>query len=67
MKNALKLSGLCLAGMCSLSAAAEERLATFKVMKPELALELAQATLESCRKRAFRSPSRWSTAPGWRR
>ena len=51
MKNALKLSGLCLAGICSLSAAAEERLATFKVMKPELALELAQATLESCRKR----------------
>ena len=53
MKNALKLSGLCLAGMCSLSAAAEERLATFKVMKPELALELAQATLESCRKSGF--------------
>ena len=54
MKNALKLLGPCIAGLCCLSgAAAEERLATFKVMKPELALELAQATLESCRKSGF--------------
>ena len=53
MKNALKLLGPCLAGMCCLPVAAEERLATLKVMKPELALELAQATLESCRKGGF--------------
>ena len=54
MNNTLKLFGLCSAALCCLSgAAAEERLATFKVMKPELALELAQATLGACRKAGF--------------
>ena len=31
----------------------EETLATFKALKPEVALELAQATLKSCRKAGF--------------
>lgn len=54
MKNTLRLLAVCIAGIsCLPHAGAEERLATFKVMKPELALELAQATLDACRKAGF--------------
>ena len=54
MNNTVKLFSLCGAALCCLSgAAAEERLVTFKAMKPELALELAQATLGACRKAGF--------------
>ncbi len=54
MQYAPKQIGLCVAALCSLSAVtAEERLASFRVMKPELALELAQATLETCRKAGY--------------
>ncbi len=54
MKTIHKLFALCIAGACCLSSAtAEERLASFKTMKPELALELAQATLDACRKNGF--------------
>ena len=42
------------AGFFSLSAQAEEEsLATFKALKPEVALELAQATLKACREAGF--------------
>lgn len=54
MKKTLKRFGLCMAGACCLSVgAAEEQLASFQVMKPELALELAQASLKACREAGF--------------
>jgi uncharacterized protein GlcG (DUF336 family) len=40
---------LCLPALAS----AEDALATFKMMKPELALKLAQATLKACREAGF--------------
>jgi uncharacterized protein GlcG (DUF336 family) len=50
----MKVVGLFVAGLCSISTHAEEEaLATFKAMKPDVALELAQATLNACRKAGF--------------
>jgi uncharacterized protein GlcG (DUF336 family) len=43
---------LCLLALAP-ARAGEAALVSFKVMSPELALELAQATLESCRKSGF--------------
>jgi uncharacterized protein GlcG (DUF336 family) len=54
MKTLLNAPALFVAGLgCFSTVAAEEALATFKAMKPEIALELAQATLQSCRKAGF--------------
>jgi uncharacterized protein GlcG (DUF336 family) len=38
---------------CPLTAAADEALTTFKVLKPQVALQLAQATMEACRKEGY--------------
>jgi uncharacterized protein GlcG (DUF336 family) len=40
---------------CSASARAQDALVTFKVLTPEVALELAQAALAECRKRGFQA------------
>jgi uncharacterized protein GlcG (DUF336 family) len=54
MKRLLPALILLLATLSPLSALAEEEaLVTFKSMKPELALQLAQATLNACRKAGF--------------
>lgn len=54
MKTALKIICLCFASLTAASASAEEEaLATFKALKPDLALELAQATLKACRSAGF--------------
>lgn len=54
MKNLISAVVLLLTTLCPLSSSAEEDgLVTFKSMKPELALELAQATLNACRKAGF--------------
>ena len=54
MKTTLKMICLCIASLYAVSASAEdEALATFKTMKPALALELAQATLKACRAAGF--------------
>ena len=54
MKTALKIICLCIASLTAGTATAEEEvLATFKSMKPALALELAQATLKACRTAGF--------------
>jgi uncharacterized protein GlcG (DUF336 family) len=49
-------SALCLAALCCLGSAAataDDALSTFKAMKPDLALKLAQATMQSCRKAGY--------------
>lgn len=54
MKTTLKVIYLCIPGLFATSTPAEEDvLATFRAMKPALALELAQATLEACRAANF--------------
>lgn len=54
MKTTLKILCLCIAGSYACAAPAEqEALATFKAMKPALALELAQAALKACRAAGF--------------
>lgn len=54
MKNTLKVICLCIASLSAATTPAqEEALATFKAMKPALALELAQATLKACRAAGF--------------
>ena len=54
MKTTLKIICLCIASLYAASTPAEEEaVATFKAMKPALALELAQATLKSCRAAGF--------------
>jgi uncharacterized protein GlcG (DUF336 family) len=54
MKKAFLFFSMFLSTLLPLSAAAEEdALVTFKAMKPELALQLAQATLDSCRKAGY--------------
>ncbi|TCK18714.1 uncharacterized protein GlcG (DUF336 family) [Thiogranum longum] len=54
MKTTLKVIYLCILSLYASSTPAEEDvLATFKAMKPALALELAQATLEACRAANF--------------
>lgn len=47
------LGALVLSTPLSLQAAEGESLVTFKVMSPDLAIELAQATLEACREKDF--------------
>jgi uncharacterized protein GlcG (DUF336 family) len=50
MKTTLKMICLCIVSLYAASTPAEEEaVATFKAMKPALALELAQATLKACR------------------
>jgi len=57
MKNAQNIITLLIISLFSLStsthAEEEEALATFKVLKPDVALELAQATLKACRDAGF--------------
>lgn len=54
MKTALKIICLCCASLTAANAPAEEEaLATFKALKPDLALELAQASLKACRTAGF--------------
>jgi len=54
MKTTLKMIYLCILSLYATSTPAEEEvLATFKAMKPALALELAQATLKACRTANF--------------
>lgn len=54
MKTTLKVIYLCILSLYATSTPAEEDvLANFKAMKPALALELAQATLEACRAANF--------------
>jgi uncharacterized protein GlcG (DUF336 family) len=54
MKNARYILILLIISLSSFSTLAEEEaLATFKALKPEVALELAQATLKACRKAGF--------------
>jgi uncharacterized protein GlcG (DUF336 family) len=54
MKNARNILILLISSLsCFSTLADEESLATFKALKPELALELAQATLKACRKAGF--------------
>lgn len=54
MKTTLKMICLCIVSLYAASTPAEEEaIATFKVMKPALALELAQATLKACRDASF--------------
>jgi len=54
MKTTLKIICLCIASLtASATLAEEEVLATFKTMKPALALDLAQATLKACRADGF--------------
>ena len=54
MKTTLKMICLCIVSLYAASTPAEEEaIATFKVMKPALALELAQATLKACRAADF--------------
>ena len=53
-----KVTGLVLSSMllCAplwVQASEEESIVTFKVMSPDLAIELAQATLEACREKDF--------------
>ncbi len=47
------IAALTFAALTLLSARAQDALVTFKSMTPELALELAQATLAACRARGF--------------
>ncbi len=49
----IRLTVLSAALMLALPAAAQDALVTLKTMSPEIALELAQATLADCRKRGF--------------
>jgi uncharacterized protein GlcG (DUF336 family) len=54
MKNKSLLAAALSATMLSLPVTAqEEKLVSFKVLAPETALELAQATLQACRKKGF--------------
>jgi uncharacterized protein GlcG (DUF336 family) len=54
MKTARNVLVLLLAGLWSFSTSAEEEsLATFKAMKPEVAVKLAQATMKACRDAGF--------------
>lgn len=54
MKSAQKMLVLLIICLSPFSAHAEEGgLATFKAMKPEVALQLAQATLKACREAGF--------------
>ena len=54
MKTTLKMICLCIVSLYAASTPAEEKaIATFKAMKPALALELAQATLKACRAAGF--------------
>jgi len=54
MKTTLKMICLCIVSLYAASTPAEEEaVATFKAMKPALALELAQATLKACRAAGF--------------
>ncbi len=52
-RNTLKATFI-LGMLCSLPpAAAEEALVSFKMLTPEAALELAQATLKACREKGY--------------
>ena len=54
MKNIPLLAAVLSATILSLPVTAqEEKLVSFKVLAPETALELAQATLQACRKKGF--------------
>lgn len=53
MKTRLLLCALPILMATALSARAQDALVTFKFLSPDLALELAQATLADCRKRGF--------------
>ncbi|MDD9877087.1 MAG: heme-binding protein [Magnetovibrio sp.] len=50
---AASLLALMIAAAAPPAAADEDGLVSFKVLKPEVALELAQATLNDCRKRGY--------------
>lgn len=52
MKNTLAFAVL-LAGLLPASAQDDDAFVTFKTLKPEVALELAQAAMESCRDAGF--------------
>lgn len=52
-RHTMKLLGGLLAAQLAASAMAQESLLTFRSMKPELALELAQAALQDCRDRGY--------------
>ena len=47
------LAATAISSMLASSAAAQEALVTYKSLSPELALDLARATLADCRKRGF--------------
>jgi uncharacterized protein GlcG (DUF336 family) len=53
MLKRIILAAALLTGFGGTSAQAEEALITFKVLNPSVALELAQATLASCRAKGF--------------
>ena len=53
MKGTCKILILLAFSVSSFSTVAEEALSTFKALKPNVALELAQATLNACRKGGF--------------
>ena len=56
MKTVLFVFSVFIAALLPLSTSAEQEedaLVTFKAMKPELALQLAQATLDACRKAGY--------------
>lgn len=53
MKTRMLLFALPMLAMAVLPARAQDALVTFKFLSPDLALELAQATLADCRKRGF--------------
>jgi len=53
MKIRILLFALPMLAMAVLPARAQDALVTFKFLSPDLALELAQATLADCRKRGF--------------
>ena len=53
LKSRMMASVMALLVMTGAAKAEDEALVSFKVMTPEVALELAQATLNDCRKRGF--------------
>jgi uncharacterized protein GlcG (DUF336 family) len=53
MKSRTLVFALPMLALAGLPARAQDALVTFKVLSPDLALELAQATISDCRKRGF--------------
>ena len=49
----LAASAICMSMMACRPASGQEALVTYKSLSPEMALELARATMEDCRKRGF--------------